>query len=234
MFEKFLSHNQRNKRTLSNGGKLSSGTKTNYQYLFYRLRDFQKVSSFPLRITSLNTSNKRIYNQEKRYMNRFYKSFTSYLYDDRGMYDNTVGANIKGLKTFYKWVNIELGIHTGDFYKKFHVWKEEIPIIALSSDQLSFLIFDEEFHNSLGNRLRRTKDIFVFGCTIALRISDLLNLKKSQIVTAGDAIYVRNISQKTGRFTQAKLPNYCIDIINRNKTRKSNIFAPIGAGNLNK
>lgn len=234
LFEKFVTANNRNKRTMIGGRKLSSGTKSNYQNLYDRLLDFSTTKKFHLRVRALNTSNKRIFNQEKRYNQKFYKAFTDYLYINRQQFDNTVGSNIKNLKVFYKWLNQEEGIITGDFYKNFYVWKEEIPVIVLQPEQLNYLIYDDDFDAKLSNKLKRTKDIFVLGCTVALRVSDLLKLKKSNIETIGSVTYLRTLSKKTGTYTKIKLPPYAVDIIRRNKNRTQNIFRPIGASNLNK
>jgi len=234
LFEKFVKANNRNKRTLHGGRRLTSGTKDNYTRLLDRLIEFQERKNFQLRIHPIHGSNKRIFNQERRYHQKFYKAFTDYLYEDRGQFDNTVGANIKNLKVFYKWINTEEGILTGDFYKSFYVWKEEIPVIVLQPEQLNYLIYDEEFESRLSDRLRRTKDIFVLGCTVALRVSDLLNLKKSNLEFLGEIVYLRTLSQKTGTYSKIKLPQYAVDIIKRNKNRSHKIFQPIGSSNLNK
>lgn len=234
LFEKFLSANGRNKRTMYGGRKLTIGTKKNYQLLYARLCEFHQHTGFELRVRALNSTSKRIFNQEKKYHQKFYTAFTDFLYQFRGQYDNTVGSNIKSLKVFYKWLNMEQGILTGEFYKQFYVWKEEIPIIALKPEQLNVLIYSKSLDDLLGNRLRRAKDVFVFGCTVALRVNDLLNLRRNNIEQIGDVTYLRTISQKTGTFTKIKLPAYAVEIIKRNKNRSTKLFEPMGSSNLNK
>ena len=68
-----------------------------------------------------------------------------------------------------------------DFYK----WKEDIQIIALQPEQLNHLIYDVSFHHSLSKSLRKSKDLFVFGCTTGLRVSDLFALKKTNLENGG-------------------------------------------------
>lgn len=234
LVKKFVSANNRNKRTMYGGRKLSAGTKRNYQLLYDRLLEFHLKTNFDLRVRSMHTNNKRIFNQEKRYYEKLYLEFTEFLYRDRGQFDNAVGSNIKHLKVFYKWLQLEQGLYTGDFYKKFYVWKEEIPIVVLQPEQLNFLIHNRQFTESLPPRLQRAKDVFVFGCTVALRVGDLLKIKKNHIEKLSGGVYLRTISKKTGTFTRVKLPRYAIDIIDRNKNRTSNVFKPIGSSNLNK
>lgn len=233
LLKKFVVNTSKDKRRMPSGQKMTKGTKQNYQLLLERFLEFKELTQFDLKVYSLTSSNKRAYNQARLYHQKLYDSFTEFLYTQRGLFDNSVGNNIKQLKVFYKWLNINEGIFTGDFYKNFYVWKEEIPIIVLNSEQLTFLIYDEEFHNSLTGRISRAKDIFVFGCTVALRVSDLLKLRKSNIETIGATTYLRTISQKTGTYTKIKLPPYAIDIVKRNNSKGVHLFSPIGAGNLN-
>ncbi len=76
---------------------------------------------------------------------------------------------MKQLRTFFRYLNIEKCINTGEFYKRLYVCKEEIPVICLLPEQLKFLITDRAFDESLTTAMRRVKAIFVFGCTVALR-----------------------------------------------------------------
>ena len=84
-------------------------------------------------------------------------------------------------KSFCHWVETEKGINMGAYYKSFHPPKEDIPIIVLQPEQLNFLIYNEAFDAKLPRYLRNTKDFFVFGCTVGLRVSDIKALKKSNL-----------------------------------------------------
>ena len=81
--------------------------------------------------------------------------------------------------------------------------------------------------------LQRAKDVFVLGCTVGLRVNDLLNLKKGNVERNTNAIYIKTFASKTGSYTKIKLPTYAIEILNRQKHRGSYLLKPIGAGNLN-
>lgn len=130
-------------------------------------------------------------------------------------------------------MNQEKGIYTGEFYKDFHVWKEDIPIIVLQPQQLYYLIFDSGFSHSLSGTLRRTKDIFVFGCTVALRSNDLLSLRKENVESFNGITYLKVRSRKTGTFTKIKLPPYTDDILKRNKSRGQKLFKTTSQRNFN-
>jgi hypothetical protein len=69
--------------------------------------------------------------------------------------------------------------HVGSFHKKFYAPHEEIEIIVLTPERLNYLIHDKELHKKLTPDLKKVKDVFVFGCSVALRYSDLIALNKA-------------------------------------------------------
>jgi integrase len=122
------------------------------------------------------------------------------------------------------------------FHKNFYVCKEEVPIVTLLPQQLQFLINNAQFEEQLNISLLKAKDIFVFGCTVALRISDLLAIKFTDIECLGTSYYLPVKTIKTGTFLRIKLPSYAVAIINRfqqtAKGRKT-IFPPIYQSTFN-
>ena len=172
---------------------------------------------------------------EKNYWKKFYKKFTDYLYTDLGHYDNYVGSNMRMLRTFFNYLKDEKGLRIGSFHKSFYVRNEEVPIVVLSPEQLNFLIYDKSFEESLSPRLQRTKDIFVFGCTVALRVSDLFSLNGSNLEITEESYYLKVTSKKTQTPTRIKLPEYAIEIIRKYYRRRHNNLLPvISNNNLNK
>jgi site-specific recombinase XerD len=223
------------KRIQKNGKKIKEGTIKNYYYLNRLLVNFQTAKKFIIRIRDTSRLTKREIIAEKNYWKKFYKKFTDYLYTDLGHYDNYVGSNIKMLRTFFNYFNDEKGLQVGTFHKSFYVRNEEIPILVLSPEQLNFLIYDKSFDQSLNTRLKRTKDIFVFGCTVALRVSDLLSLNRSNLEVSGDNYYLKVTSKKHRHFTRIKLPDYAIEIIKKyHRRRHKNLLPVISNYNLNK
>ena len=106
--------------------------------------------------------------------------------------------------------------------------------VVLTPEQLQFLITDKQFENSLSIMLKKVKDIFVFGCTVGLRISDLMSLKKTNIITADGAVFLSVITKKTGAEVRIPLPDYIIEIIKRNKRKAGKYLLPRLSGtNLN-
>lgn len=234
LFSDFMSHSRRGRRLQPNGKRISDGTLQNYNYTIQLLQDFCGKKEFILRIRPMRKLNSRELAAEKNYWKKFYKRFTDFLYEDCGHYDNYVGQNIKIIKAFLNYVNKELAPGTGDFHKLFYVRNEEIAIHPLLPEELNFLIYDETFEASLSPRLQQVKDVFVFGCTVALRVSDLLQLKRSHLRETGGQSYLAVRSQKTATDTLIRLPEYAVTILTKYKKQKTKLLPHFNKVNLNK
>ena len=108
-------------------------------------------------------------------------------------------------------------------------YKEDVPIITLLPEQLQFLIGNIEFETRLTRPLQKTKDIFVFGCTVALRISDLFAIKFSDIEYIGQHCYLPVKTIKTNTLVRIKLPEYAVAILKKfkeNSRIRKTIFPP--------
>ena len=94
----------------------------------------------------------------------------------------------------------------------------------------------KEFERGLTKSLQRSKSIFVFGCTVALRVSDLFSIRFSDVEQVGEAHYLSVKTLKTKTMVRIKLPCYAIDIIEQfriaAKSRKT-IFPPLSNARFN-
>jgi integrase len=221
LFQQFIKDSQTGKRLKKNGEKIKQGTIDNYKYTYTNLERFVQEKSFDLRICDHRKLTKRERLAEKNYWKKFYKKFTAYLYS-RGCYDNYVGANIKQIRTFFNYLELEKDIFTGGYHKSFYVRKEAIDILVLSPEQLKFLIHDKAFEMSLSKAQCRVKDIFVFGCTTGLRFSDIFQLTNKNFEVQNGVSYVKIKSKKTKVYSYIKLPQYAEQIYNKHKSPKVN------------
>jgi len=233
LYDRFISDSKKGKRLQPNGKRISAGTVANYSYTRQLLFSFCQQKDFSLRIRPARYLNSRQLETEKNYWKKFYKRFTDWLYHDCGHYDNYVGQNIKNIRVFFNYLNKELALGVGEFHKLFYVRKEEIAIFPLLPEELNFLIYNMEFENSLSKRMKEVKDLFVFGCTVALRVSDLLALKKTNLRINNGQYYLVVRSIKTATDTVIKLPAYAADIILKQKKQKG-LLPHFNKTNLNK
>ncbi|MEI8120342.1 MAG: tyrosine-type recombinase/integrase [Actinomycetes bacterium] len=206
LFQKFIASCHNGKRLNKNGNRIKLQSIVNYEYCYKLLESFSSDKKTYLILYEISGNNKREHNRLKRYWKDFYKTFTKYLYQERGCYDNYVGQTIKLIRTFFNWCNMDAGIFIGLYYKQFYVQKEEIDIITLSTHQLRFLLFDRNFEDMLSIPLQRSKDIFVIGCLVGLRYSDLSRIKSENIEQREGNCYLKMRSKKTNTDTIVKLP----------------------------
>ena len=233
LFEKFIQESKNGKRIQKNGKRLSESSITSYKNtLKYIVKINQKYQS-PISISCSFKKNRQEIIKESKYWANFFIQFKKEMYLN-GCSDNYVGLNIKNLKTFFKYLEFEKYFPASDFYKKFYPPHFETQIFVLEQDKLRFLITNLEFENSLTNNLKTIKDIFVVGCTVGLRYSDLLSLKKSNLHFTNNNLYVVTTSKKTNTNTRIKIPLHIEKIINKyQKKKNTKLFPEISLWNFN-
>jgi integrase len=234
LYQKFMQDSRRGRRLQPNGKRISPGTVAGYDYTHRLLGKFCIEKKFELRIRPLRRLTTRELETEKNYWKKFYKKFTDYMYEDCGFFDNYVGLNVKNLRTFFNYLNKDLTLGMGDFHKTFYVRKEEIAIFPLMPEELNFLIYNKTFEDTLTPRLQQVKDFFVFGCTVALRFSDLAALTPANVREVAGQHYLVVRSVKTNTDTLVKLPDYATAIIHKYSKQKKKLLPSFNKVNLNK
>jgi len=233
LFDKFVKASQSGKRRQRNGKLVGPKTVYAYQNIRNSLLEFSIAYSFQLRIRPVLKLSKTKWVKEKKYWKKFYIQYHRFLIG-KGFSDNYIGFHFKNIKVFFSYLEQEFFQGIGQLCRSFYIPKDDIPVLVLLPEQLNFLITNIEFEQSLPPVLKKTKDIFVFGCTVALRFSDLIGLKKSNLVNTSSACYLRVVSKKTQTETQVKLPAYAIKIIERNKAPNNYLLPRTSLANMNK
>lgn len=235
LFERFIISSSTGRRTTRSGKKLSKGVVEQYQYVFQLLKDFETLKCAELiRVKLVHRSSLRELRQEKLYWQRFFRKFTSWLYQEKDYFDQYVGSVVKVLRTFFNYLLNEQSLPVGNFHKQFIVPAHKITPVVLDPEQLKFLITDTQFERSLPACLRRTKDIFVFGCTVGLRYSDLMRLRKQDIQVTPKGSFVLLNTSKTEAAVRIPLPDYAEKIIKKYHHRAGRFVLPrLSGSNLN-
>jgi site-specific recombinase XerD len=220
LFEFFIRDSSLGIRVKKDGKRIRHSSVDNYRYTLKHLNNYVQSDRLDWKIYYYNRLNQREREQAKRYNRRFYQSFTQFLYD-QGFYDNYVGMLIKCLKAFYSYLENDRNIIVGPYHKSFVVPVEEVQIIALTPKQFSYIMHNQQFNEKvIAANLEQIRDVFVFGCTVALRFSDLMALDKKNISKVGGFVYLKVKSQKSSAYTSIKLPQYAIDIIDKYEAEK--------------
>lgn len=139
----------------------------------------------------------------------FYDEFVEYLFSlDNN--NNTVGTNIRKLKTFMKWAKNKK-YHNNNDYESFKVLKAEAVFnIVLTKAELDRIIQIETENPSI----EFAKLFMVVNCWIGLRSSDLLNLIKNYEIKSNK---VRFFQQKTSALQTIQIPDNVLLMIRRLK-----------------
>lgn len=233
-FKKFITASATGRRLMPSGKKVRRGTLRLYHCAFLLLQEFEEKQELPVRILFLHRASLRTLQKEKNYWARFYKEFSRFLYGKRDCYDRYVQTIFKIIKTFFRYLSLEKAFPVGEFYKRFRIPAAQFNPVILTPLQLKFLITDQAFEHSLSPAMKKVKDIFVFGCTVALRYSDLMRLKIKNIQDTGEEVYVVLHTQKTGAEIRVPLPVYAQQIIKKYKGKSGCFVLPrLACSNLN-
>lgn len=233
-FDKFIAASKRGKRAKYAGRKLAPGTIEQYRCVRKLLEEFESHHHINLRILLLKKQSLALLKKEHVYWKRFFASFTTFLYKEKNCYDCYVGSVAKTLKAFFNYLLEEKHLPVGTFHKGFRVAQQTFTPLILEPDKLRRLINDQAFEASLPPSLQRTKDLFVFGCTVALRYSDLMSLRKKHLVEAPEGKYLLIHTQKTATLVKLPLPDYLVQIIEKYQGKTGAFLLPrLSSTNLN-
>lgn len=234
LYKKYIADTKSGKRFMRNNKRVSDSTIKLQNYIYNHLQYFSVSHSFELRVIPANKLSKKAFEQQKKYWKNFYRLFCNYLYEERKCSDNYVGMILNNLKAFFNYLEREHNLSINSYYKNFKVERPSPSILVLSPERLQTLIYSQELDGLFTTAERRIKDIFIIGCVTALRFSDLMALKKNNVLCINNDYYISNVSIKTSTPTKIKLPAFAHNIISRNKTRTKLLFKPISLINFNK
>lgn len=233
-FTSFIKASASGRRRTPSGKRITKGTITNYSCALKLLWEYQLSVPHPLRIRLLHRASLRTMQQEKNYWHRFFIRFSDFLYKEKGYSDNYVANFFKILRSLFNYLQKEKGLMVGNYHHSFRIPAQQAAPVVLTPAQLNFLICNKAFEAVLTPGLKRVKDIFVFGCTVALRYTDLMGLKKSNIRQVGTEYYLSLFTQKTNTEIRVPLPGYALHIVHKYQKKAGKYILPrLSSTNLN-
>lgn len=160
VYERFLDSKRNDHTDTAN----SATTIKRYEYNKKLLEDFEKDTRRTLHFNKINAD--------------FYNDFIDYCVKVKKHASNTLKRNVGLLKTFLNWALENNHTYKTDF-KKFKSPKgQATDEVALTLEQVKEIY---EHDLSKHKKLERVRDVFVFGCTTGMRISNYSKVKKSDI-----------------------------------------------------
>ena len=173
------------------------------------------------------------FRSRKQYWERFYRQFSDYLFA-KGYYDNYVSNIFKIIRTFFRYLHQQYGWLEYQFLPHRWIRSEQVAIVVISPDRLRFLLHDETFYKRLTPGQVFIRDLMITGCFTALRASDLLNLRKQQLVSEGSSTWLEVSSKKTHQQTRILLPEALLKIFKKYPAKGKRIFPSISNVHFNK
>jgi len=219
VYDLFLKLKRENKLDNAN----SESTIKRYVYNKTLLEEFQKANKSPLHFNKIN--------------DEFYNSYINFCITKKEHSANTLRRNVGLLKTFLNWA-LENGHTFKADFRKFKSPKAQITDeIALTMDQVKEVY---EFDLSEYKKLEKVRDLFIFGCSTGLRISNYSKVNKNDIEDG----YIKVTDAKNNE-KQLKIPlnDFSLEILEKYayklpsiSTQKFNeyikdVFAEIGYTN---
>jgi integrase len=190
------------------------GTVKQIKATFEKLKAFEIYCNYTLTFESINLE--------------FYQKFQEYLINDLELLNNSIGKQIKTLKSFLNYCT-ERGYNTNTTYMKFKAVKEDIEIIYLTETELLNLFHldiaaellkisgdpkkmqEINPNNISAGSLGKVRDLFCFACFTGLRYSDISTLQPDQIKK--DHLLIR--TTKTKDILTIPLVKYAVEILER-------------------
>ncbi|HUZ58299.1 MAG TPA: phage integrase SAM-like domain-containing protein [Hanamia sp.] len=140
----------------------------------------------------------------------FYDGFIKFLTKENYT-KNTIGGFIKNVKIFMNEA-FERKLTTNLEYRnrKFRVMEEQVEKIYLSEKELS-KIYNLDLKKN--PRLDKVRDLFIIGCYTGLRFSDLIEVRKENLINQGRQIKVR--TEKTKENVIVPIHNFVKQILEK-------------------
>lgn len=137
--------------------------------------------------------------------NDFYEDFVQFLYEKNNN-DNTIGTNIRKIKTFMSW-SLEKKYHTSEDFRKFKAMRSEALFsIALTEDEIRKLHKLKLNHQDL----EFARLFMLVNCHVGMRYSDLMDVIRERTITGNE---LRIFQVKTRQPVKLYLNDNVIEMI---------------------
>jgi integrase len=232
-FERFIRASATGRRRRRDDNRISGGTVETYKSCQRILEKFADIKG-GLEIYTGLTVNKRIFRERSNYWQQVLFHFTDYLRSCR--YSETyIWNNLKILRAFMHFLQQQCGWPDPGFaiFKMPRLIQPD-PLV-LSLEQVQQLVKMDFGDSRTDKQMDLIRNMMVTGVMAALRFSDLLALKWSNIIEQNGKSWLEIQSIKTGRLSKTLLPGFLMRKLSTyRKISRSNIFPRISNGWFNK
>jgi len=181
------------------GKRLKHNTTKGYGTLKHHLSKFSDKRKYDITFQSIN--------------NLFYGKYLAFLEDEFNLGPNSIGKDIKNIKSVMNH-GLDEGLHHNRAFqnKSFTKPKEKTSAVYLTMEEL-----DQFYHFDLsGNKaLERVRDVFIFMAHTGIRYSDRKRITKENIVNVDGEIMLVIKTQKVDSVVTVPLVQYCLSILEK-------------------
>lgn len=201
LIDKFI-----NNEILNKGKERSNNTIKSYKTVKGHLREFERKTGYRVDFESINLS--------------FYFNYIAFL-KKKGLAQNTIGRDIKDIKTFMRMaVDLDLTNNLQFEKRSFSVVHEETSAVYLTEKELIKLY---QFDFSKSPKLESVRDLFVFGSFVGLRFSDFSDVKQENIQKINNDLCIKIKTKKMGNKVVIPCNPIVVDIFNRYSHMPNNL-----------
>lgn len=225
-FDAFIRDSRRGKRRLASGRKISPGTIKAYEQTLRMLLEISIIEIRVPTIIHMRTHSPELLRKHMRTWKAFAKQLREYFWRNGKYSDTYIHLHFKNLKTFFHYMERERGWRLGTVGACFSFASKSIVPVVLSPAQIDFLISNRDFLERLNRTKQRIRIIFLLGCFSGLRFSDLMLLRKTNLIQANGRVCLRLVTQKTGQVLEIPLPEEAIILIKQLKRNRTVYLLP--------
>ena len=200
--------------------KIRKSTIANYMQVLKKIDLYSAASGKTLKVpVSCSRSPRIIIKLTNQWLHELH-SYKVFMHN-QGSCDNHVASHVRIIRTCLNWARIYRGLQIPQGCVKLHAREEEIEVLALTPIQLQFLLTNDNFDKSLPDELRIAKRIFVVGCHLGLRFTDLLSLRKDALTHLDNSWFINVKTRKTGAIVSIPVSILIVGLLNSFNTTKT-------------
>ena len=212
----FIKASVSGKRKTKQEQHLRKSTIVNYKNVLKKITEYQTHSNMVVLTPVCNSGNKLIRLKTIKKWDAFVTNYKVYMHKN-GSFDNHVAMHMRIIRTCLNWARIYKLLHIPEACCRLHLHEQQIEVIALHPEQLAILARSSELDSKLSDNQRLVKNIFLIGCVLGLRFSDLISLKKQAILKSDHGTYIQVCTRKTNTIVTIPIPNQFIGLLYKQK-----------------
>lgn len=226
LFQSFLSNAHLGKIKKKDGEKIKSSTIESYRYAVTTLMKYSyKHGSLNLREFNLsNVTDIQKKRQIAEKWNNYFNGFIDYM--------KLQEFKVNTRSNVMLVTSIIMNHFVKDMFLMLppvpRVRGVDIPIVVLPEDFLSRFLNDGKYE-SLTGYMRYTWEVCATILVTTMRISDVIELKWTNLLDTPTGLYLSKPNKKTGAVTNMIIPSQLARVFKENMAKHGQIFTPVGS-----